>query len=209
MPDFGTVVGRLITFVVDSADPGAEPDPIPLEGEVTFTMNVIKVIEPNAAPVPVIIASTPIKAVLDSEGYICTPLANGNASSNRSITLVATDDPDMNPTGFTYTVSYALSLNGKTINLLPHSLALPAGATIDIATSIPPDNAPAVGTAQAEALAAMAVQAANSAARVVIVTDGDEPRPDGALMVIWLDLRSGTPPKPTNSTNNDIVIIPA
>lgn len=162
MPATGKVIGRLVTLIVDSEDEGQEPDLVPLAGKVTFQLNVARTTELNAQPVPQVIVSSPFEAILDSAGYLSTPDAVGGVQY-QGIRLPANDDPDLNPTGTEYTVSYSLTVQGKNtqVTVPSHNLFLPAGATIDLATMIPPVGAPPVTVAQAEALLALAVRSVN------------------------------------------------
>lgn len=161
MPAFGQVVGRLVTLVVDTNDPDQNPDLVPLAGKVTFTLNVPRV---NELAIPQVIASTPLVAILDENGYLATP--DGSSSDvvlYQGVNLPANNDPGLNPTDTQYTVSYSLTVKGTTTQVaIPnHLLVLPAGTTIDLATMIPPASAPPMSIAQAEALLALAVRTVN------------------------------------------------
>lgn len=162
MPATGKVIGRLVSLVVDSNDPDQDPDLVPLAGKVTFQLNVARVTELDASPVPMIIASTPFSAVLDENGYLSTPDDVGG-TQYQGIWLPANDDPDLNPTGTQYTVSYALTVKGTNVQVaIPsHLLFLPSGSTINLATTIPPIAAPPMTIAQAEALLGLAVRSVN------------------------------------------------
>lgn len=162
MPATGKVVGRLVTLIVDKDDPDQEPDLVPLAGKVIFQLNVARVTELDASPVPMVIASTPFEAVLDSGGYLSTPDAVGGVQY-QGIRLPANNDPDLNPTGTQYTVSYQLTVQGTNtqVTIPSHLLFLPADGQIDLATMIPPVAAPPMTIAQAEALLALAVRTIN------------------------------------------------
>lgn len=162
MPATGKVVGRLVTLIVDKDDPDQDPDLVPLAGKVTFQLNIPRVTELDATPVPMVIASTPFEAVLDQWGYLSTPDAAGSVQY-QGIRLPANDDPELNPTNTQYTVSYSLTVQGTNIQVaIPsHLLFLPSNGQVDLATMIPPVAAPAMSTAQAEALLAMAVRTIN------------------------------------------------
>lgn len=206
MPQFGEVIGRYVTAQVDGPDGDQLPELVPLQGTITFTLATTRVVETD---VPQIILSTPITAVLDSSGYLSTPVPGSlTDAAYPGIKLVATDSTDINPTGLQYRVEYKLTYNGVALTLAGHNMALPAGSVIDLALITPVEGAPVQGVPAAEASAAAAVAAANSAARVVIVTTGSEARPAGALVVIWVDLRVSPTGNPANSTTNDIVLRP-
>lgn len=162
MPAIGKVVGRLVTLVVDKDDPDQDPDLVPLAGKVTFQLNIARVTELNADPVPMIIASTPFEAVLDQWGYLSTPDASGGVQY-QGIRLPANDDPDLNPTETQYTVSYSLTVQGTNtqVAIPSHSLFLPSNGQVDLATMLPPIAAPPMSLAQSQALLALAVRTIN------------------------------------------------
>jgi len=196
MPGFGKVVGRFLTPVVDTDDPDTYPDLVPLNGRITFLLNVSRVVEATASPDPVVLASTPIVGILDEDGYLCTPDAV-NAPAYQGLWLVATDDDDLNPTDMQYSVTYALTvgLNGPPAPLPTHNLAVLEGETVDLALVIPPDSAPPMGTAAAEAAAAIAVAAlaemvqSDDIRHIVVITQSaydamTPPRPSDILYII-------------------------
>lgn len=179
MPAFGKVVGRLVTLVVDKDDPDQDPDLVPLAGKVTFQLNIARVTELDALPVPMVIASTPFEAVLDQWGYLSTPDAAGGVQY-QGIRLPANDDPDLNPTNTQYTVSYSLTVQGTNVQVaIPsHLLFLPSNGQVDLATMIPPIAAPPMTIAQSQALLALAVRKVNgvgpdSSGNVVVAGGGE------------------------------------
>ena len=105
---FGTIVGRLI----DST--GAA-----LEGQVEFVPSPKRLLNPTADPSPVIILPKPV----------VTTLVEGALTQ----VLVATDDQDNNPHGWTYNVRFKLS--GASLDSF--DIEVPEGATIDLATVVP------------------------------------------------------------------------
>lgn len=195
MPNIGKVKGRIVTFVVDSADPGSDPDMVPLSGTVSFQLNVPKVLDATATPAPLIIASTPFIAVLDSSGYVSTPDVTGLTAAYPDIYMLANDDPDLNPLGTTYTVSYNVRLGNISINIPSHSIFVPTGGTVDLADFIPPDNAPAIGTAQAEAAAARS-EAALMEALLTFVESSDIRH---IVVLTQAEFDAMTPPRPSDT----------
>lgn len=135
MPAFGRVVGRFVTVVADTADPDQEPDIVPLTGTITFKLDQAKVVETDAVPQPMVIVSTPIEAVLDEQGYLCTPDADRNPTY-QGMYLLANNDPDIDPAVTTYTVSYMLFLGPTNLPLASHSLSVVGGVTVDLANII-------------------------------------------------------------------------
>lgn len=111
-----TVTGRLAaTMQVAESDP--EPDVVPLVGKVIFTPSVPTVIHEASNT---IFVPNKIEVTLDDSG-------------NFSVILVASDDPDLNPTNWTYTVSFALASG----SIAPFSFFALGGQTIEI-TDITP-----------------------------------------------------------------------
>lgn len=167
--DYGTVVWRAAIDVVDSSDPGTEPDFIPPTGTVTFVSTVGKLLDPGALPDPLTVIRDPIVGVLDDEGYLCTPDEAG-LPAYRGVQLIATDDPDLNPLNPLYNVSYQLrGRNGRTLKYPEsHQIAVPTGAEVDLTNFIPPDGTQTIGIPQAEALAAQAAADAAAAQAALV-----------------------------------------
>lgn len=163
--DYGIVTARFIYDVKDGDDAGTKPDFKAMTGTVTFTASVGKMLDPGALPVPVIIGRAPIVAVIDEQGYLCTPLEGTMEPAYRWVELIATDDPDLNPLGWAWNVNYDVRANGKTLKGFdPHQMAVPAGTSQDLVNFIKPDAAQAIGIPQATALAAEARADAQAAA---------------------------------------------
>lgn len=132
---FGTVVGQFILDVVDSGDAGQDPDFVPASGTITFTASVPKVLDAGAAPNPVTIVRWQITGILDSNGFLCTPdPSDPTIAGAQGIKLIATDDADLNPVNWTWTVSYSLvGPDGSRLGSpRGHSMALPQGTTVDL-----------------------------------------------------------------------------
>lgn len=93
----------------------------PMSGSVTFTPAPTVILDIDTGS---IIAPTPIVATLDNTGSI-------------ALDLPATDDPDLNPNNFTYTVSEDL-VDG---NLAPfthtYSINAPGNQTLNLANAVP------------------------------------------------------------------------
>ncbi|QCR53199.1 hypothetical protein C1N80_06135 [Brachybacterium sp. SGAir0954] len=162
----GLVTGRFIVGVADGDDADFEPDGIPAQGTVTFVASVPYVPDPTAAPDPTTILQVPIIAVLDEDGYLCTPdpLAPTYAGA-QGIRLIATDDPDFSVVDWTWNVTYAFQpVNGVTPRIDAHAMALPSGSTVDLASVVRVPSTGGIGTEQAEALAAQAAASAAAAA---------------------------------------------
>ena len=92
---FGKVTGRLVYVDPDTADDDSDPDATPYAGTVTFTARPPYLLDPTADP-PTTLIPRPYVATLDAAG----DLVDGNG--NPGVYLVAGNDPDLNPVGWTY-----------------------------------------------------------------------------------------------------------
>lgn len=159
----GLVIGQFGLGVVDSADPDMEPEVIPLAGTVTFTPSVPYLPNPTAAPNPITIVTSAITAVLDHEGYVCTPGPDGVTPFYRGVRLFATNDPDLSVENWTWSVVYTFQPVKGIIPKIPsHAMALLEGEEIDLTKVVPVPSSPGIGTPQALALLAAAEAAAKS-----------------------------------------------
>lgn len=129
---YGLVTGRFLAAVGDGpADADALPDAVPLAGTVTFTPSANALLVPSATPAPATILPVPVDATLDSGGYI-------SRNGARGVWLLATDDPSVNPTGYTYDVSFTgLSANGQSVKYDDFSIQVISGMTQDLAVLAP------------------------------------------------------------------------
>lgn len=119
---YGTVKGRFLAFVGDTpADPDLDPDIVPITGKVRFTPSISAVISSDEQAV---VLPTAITADVDSEGYV-------SLNGVRGVNLVATDSTGINPTNFTYAVTFVdLKLGTQSLTYKPFNIALPAGSTV-------------------------------------------------------------------------------
>lgn len=177
----GLVVGQFGLGVADSADADMEPEVIPLAGTITFTPSVPYLPNPTAAPNPITIVTSPITAVLDNEGFLCTPGPDGTTPYYRGIRLFATDDPDLSVLDWTWSVVYTFqAVRGITPRIPAHAMALLEGETRDLATVVPVPSSPGIGTPQALALLAQAVAAAGTVADAHLLMERAEEAADRA-----------------------------
>lgn len=148
----GMVFGRFIISIVDGYDEGQEPDAIPASGSITFVASVPYLPNPSAGPSPVTILKVPIRGILDEEGYLCTPHPETGVAMYRGVRLVATDDPDLLVSDWTWTVTYRFdSVNASALQIPAHSFALPGGTEIDLTTVVKVPASAGYGLPQAEA----------------------------------------------------------
>jgi len=162
----GRVTGQFLAGVVDGLDDDQDPDAVPAAGFVTFTASAPYLPDPTATPNPATILMTSVVAVLDNEGYLCTPVEGTLEPSYRGVRLIATDDTDLSVTGWTWNATYKFTaVNGTALAIPAHSFALPSNGTVDLTTVVKVPSSTGIGTEQAEALAASAQAAAISAAQ--------------------------------------------
>lgn len=112
----GTVIG---TFVTSQKGESGSPVTTPIAGTVTFQPTPSYLIDAAVTP-KLIILPKPVTVTLDANGSF-------------SVSLVATDDTDLNPTGWNYRVTFQLigaSFGAFNINV-------PEGATVDLAIASP------------------------------------------------------------------------
>lgn len=117
---YGKVVGRLLAGIIDSPDIGEIPDFPPLEGRVTFTAAVPKFLVPLADPPATVAPLTNdlYTCVLDDEGYLTW-------RGKRGVYLAAPVTGTMNPTGWTWKVSFDLTYLGDQVPLESFSFTVP------------------------------------------------------------------------------------
>jgi hypothetical protein len=160
----GRVEGRFIVGVQDGPDVDSDPDFIAAQGTIDFTASVPYLPNPTADPAPVTLLKTAIRGVLDTEGYLCTMLADGSPGV-RGMRLVATDDPDLLVQNWTWAVAYRFTpVNGSTPAIAAHAIALPSDTTVDLTTAVKVPASPGVGLPQAEAAVLRAEAAATDSA---------------------------------------------
>lgn len=175
----GLVTGQFGIAVADGLDPDKEPEVLPLQGTITFTPSVEYLPNLTSEPNPITIMTGPIEAVLDSEGYVCTPGPDGITPFYRGIRLMATDDPDLSVVNWTWSVVYSFNpVRGRTPKKPAHPMSLLEGAEEDLTKVAPVPSSPGIGTPQALALLQQAVEAAalageNSSAALEVVARAD------------------------------------
>lgn len=118
---YGKVVGKLLAGIIDSPDVGEVPDFPPLEGRVTFTAEVPKYLVPLADPPATVVPLSHdlYTCVLDDEGFLTW-------RGKRGVYLAAPVAGSMNPTGWTWTVSFDLTYLGTRVPMAPFSIDVPA-----------------------------------------------------------------------------------
>lgn len=129
---YGVLTGGLIAAVDDSADPDLYPDRQAITGTVTLTPSVASVVVVDAKRIMV---PKPITSTISTDGTF-------------SVTLLATDNPAMNPSGWTYTVSFRLDGG---VSLPSFALAVPTNSVQDLSTVAPVQSSGGVAITQGPA----------------------------------------------------------
>lgn len=134
--NYGTVVGQFLLAYADSADPDVFPDGIPAKGSIFFRPSPVKLLDGQSSPNPVTILPAVVECFLDVEGYLL------GGDNTRGVRLVATDDPDLNPLNWTWTVEFRLTDQDDIPVPLPSfSIELPSDTTVDLTTVSPVPSA--------------------------------------------------------------------
>lgn len=143
---YGTVKWYALSDIEDYADAGDDPDFIAPTGTVTFRALVDFNRDATNAPDPLTLLRDNIVGVIDDEGYLCTPLADMTPGA-RDMKLVASDDPDLNPTGTPYSVTYDLrGRSNRKLSLPPHNILVPSDGVVDLSTAGPVAGTPGDAT---------------------------------------------------------------
>jgi len=160
----GTVTGQFVVAVADGSDSDYDPDTYPVGGTVTFTPSVPYLPDPSGG---VTILAAAITGIFDGDGYLCTPDPdNTKVAGRRGVQLIATDDPDLSVTGWTWKVSYSfLPLNKVALpQVPPHDILVPSGGTVDLTSAVKVPSSSGVGLDQVTVIRAQALQSATDAA---------------------------------------------
>lgn len=107
---------------------------VPAAGKkITFTPSVKTLLDAGATPNPVTILPKKITITLDENGYVPTT-PEAAAASMVGQHLLATTDPDLNPTGWTWKADFAFTPD---LERSSYSFALGVGEQIDLTTESP------------------------------------------------------------------------
>lgn len=130
--NYGTVVGQFLLAYADGIDVDVYPDGVPAKGSIYFRPSPIKLQDASASPNPVTILPAVVECVLDSEGYLL------GSDATRGVRLVATDDADMNPVNWTWTVEFRLTdQDDVPVSLPSFSISLPSSTEVDLTVVAP------------------------------------------------------------------------
>jgi hypothetical protein len=124
------ITGRFLRAVADTGDPDVFPDGIPITGlTITFTPDITPPRVKNATSVPPVTMNLePITATTDAEGDVITV-----ASAAKGVYLVSSDDPDLDPHGWTYKVK----ITGTGFTEITFSFIARSGETMDLTSMVP------------------------------------------------------------------------
>jgi hypothetical protein len=134
--NYGTVVGQFLLAYSDKTDPDVFPDGVAAKGSIYFRPSPTKLLDGSSSPNPVTILPAVVECALDSEGYLL------GGDGTRGVRLVATDDTDLNPTGWTWLVEFRLTdQDDVPVSIPSFSIALPSSTTVDLTTVSPVPSA--------------------------------------------------------------------
>lgn len=217
---YGKVIGRFLGLVEDGSDLDENPDFSPLGGTVTFTPAVTKVLGAGEDP-PVSIYPQVVKATLDTNGYLTHNFKKG-------VKLLAPTE-DVNPSGWTWTVSFDLKQGTKSVPTSSFTITVPpyepgpdtenpdVGSTaVDLALVAPVPSSTGSAVVRGErGYSAYEIAVSNGFVGTeeqwldslvgvapferVLVVTGEEARPSSDF-VIWV----GGETQPTNMVSGDI-----
>ena len=134
--NYGTVVGQFLLAYADGSDVGPNPDGVPAKGFIYFRPSPVKILDASASPNPVTILPAVVECALDSQGYLL------GGDGTRGVRMVATNDPDLSPLNWTWTVEFRLTDQDDVPVPIPsYSISLPADTTVDLTTVSPVPDA--------------------------------------------------------------------
>lgn len=160
------VHGRFIVAEGANTDPDADPDDvIPQSGTVTFTP-LVEAVQFAASSPPVTVSMRPVVCELDAQGYLV------DSNAKRGVWLVSTDDADALPNPWGYKVREDFA-GVKTPRI--YTIAVPAGADIDLASAAPAPGSIGGGGSDGGATSSLIVVSGGT-------VDLDNTKPDGYLI---------------------------
>jgi hypothetical protein len=215
---FGTVTGRFMLAYADGVDADEFPDGIAAKGTVYFTPSPVYLKNSTAAPNPVTILPSTVECQLDVDGYVL------GSDGTAGVRLVATDDADLNPVDWTWSVEFRLTdQDDVPIRTIPKfSFQLPEGESIDLTDVTPVTSANGtfylVGpTGPSNTLSVGTVETVTPAEPAAVVITGTSPEqvinfeiPQGLAATIAAGSTTtsvpGTPAAVTNSGNSGAAV---
>ena len=172
---FAKATGRFRTFITDGVDPDETPDIVNLSGKVTLTPNVTHLIDSSDPDGGLFGASPFIAEVRD--GILSTP-----GQPYGYLWFLATQNPDMNPPSWAYTVTYDLATaDGRKIAIPSVTMTAAPGDVVNLSRLVPAASSPVVGVAVAEAAA---LRAEAALAKSVRSLNGNLPDENGNVNLV-------------------------
>lgn len=148
--DYCTVTGRFLSAVGDGADADRLPDGVPVAGlTITFTSSLNPPVVRNAADAVTIVIDK-VVCTTDANGYLLGP------DGTPGVMLVASDDPDLDPHGWTWKADVAGATSFPRITT---TFVAPSGGAVDLATVIPVPSSPGAQISQWQAVVTQATTA--------------------------------------------------
>ena len=150
----GKITGRFIVGILDDNDSDDRPNVIPASGSITFKASIGHIPIFETAEGPVTMFKPELVAILDDEGYLCTPDPLTGLPLYRGVYLVATDTPSVPVQNWTWLVSYRLNVSKYSLQTLPsHAISVLSDSEEDLTKIIKVPASPPEGISQIEAAA--------------------------------------------------------
>jgi hypothetical protein len=171
-----TVHAQFVAVTGDGADTDRLPDIAPSgNGEVIFTPS-LRTVRYVGEEGPYVVSLKQYRAVVDNEGYLCTPDESGQPGE-RGIVLPSTDAPVIEPRGeddnaFTWRVDFDI----PSVNIRSDNIAVPVDGPYDLVDLLSPERAAGVVHVIDRVSARQAVEAAQeaTAARDLVLPARDQ-----------------------------------
>lgn len=171
----GRVVGKFIFEVQDNNDLGADPQLVPVTGDITIKSAIDNLTIFDQTLGKFVTFRGPHKAILNSEGELATPDPTTGIPMYTGMTLWSNDSDTLSVKGWTYTATFNLkTADGRTLNLPPATFTLATGQVVDLADVVKVPATPGYGLPQAEGAALRAEAAAQVALDVKAMADAGE-----------------------------------
>jgi len=157
----GRLTGRFVVEVQDNADPDQKAQLVPATGEifVKASIGTLKITDPVTGKF--ITFRGPHRAILDDEGYLCTPYPGTDTIMYRDLVLWSNDSDMLDVKGWTYTATFNLKdKTGRQLTLSAINFELATDQIKDLADAVPTASSPGYGLGLAEQSALQAAQSA-------------------------------------------------
>jgi len=136
--NYGTVVGRFVSYLADTSDVGTRPDIQYLQGTITLRPTVGTIRFPGIVD-PQLAAVSSIACTINTDGYL-----QGPDPSFPGVRIISTDQPSGNPTSFQWVATFNFQGFASNEQPLPVTFDLPPDSIVDLVQVIP--STPSPGT---------------------------------------------------------------